>query len=154
MNNQIDRNLIDECIEVLVKCKTHDTELSLEILYLISKLEEQKHTYDLDIGAWNDIKESITRSNWIPPEYYMNDWVSDIKRFVEFGKYPELIISSMYFHRSFLHEVIEFLGNQYHRYTTERHPNGECRIYLIDGRVINEGDLIIKKHTGEIIINE
>ena len=34
---------------------------------------------------WESIKKAANESNWIPPEYYMNDWVNDICRFLRKG---------------------------------------------------------------------
>lgn len=41
---------------------------------------------DLDIGMWEAIKQAAGESKWIPEEYYMNDWVSDVCRFLREGK--------------------------------------------------------------------
>jgi hypothetical protein len=37
---------------------------------------------DLDQSSWESIKRAASESTWIPPEYSMNDWVSDICTFL------------------------------------------------------------------------
>ena len=34
--------------------------------------------WDLDLAMWNSIKDASTQSNWMPEEYFMNDWVADV----------------------------------------------------------------------------
>lgn len=42
---------------------------------------------DLDKAAWEQIKQAAKESSWIPKEYYMNDWLSDVCDFLRNGKY-------------------------------------------------------------------
>lgn len=42
-------------------------------------------TIDLDAEAWQSIKQAASESKWIPPEYYANDWHSDVCRFLREG---------------------------------------------------------------------
>jgi len=37
---------------------------------------------DLDADAWASIKDAASKSPWMPPEYCMNDWVSDVCAFL------------------------------------------------------------------------
>jgi hypothetical protein len=37
---------------------------------------------DLDAAAWTQIKEAASQSAWMPEQYFMNDWVSDICAFL------------------------------------------------------------------------
>lgn len=43
---------------------------------------------DLDELAWEGIKQAASESNWIPPEYYANDWQSDVCKFLREGVTP------------------------------------------------------------------
>ena len=38
---------------------------------------------DLDAENWKAIKQAAQESNWIPPEYFANDWVSDVCNFLK-----------------------------------------------------------------------
>lgn len=40
---------------------------------------------DLDAENWKAIKQAATESKWMPPEYFMNDWVSDVCQFLREG---------------------------------------------------------------------
>lgn len=42
-------------------------------------------TVDLDEEFWKSIKKAAEQSNWIPEDYYMNDWVSDVCNFLRNG---------------------------------------------------------------------
>lgn len=37
---------------------------------------------DLDAAAWTQIKEAASQSAWMPEQYFMNDWVSDVCAFL------------------------------------------------------------------------
>lgn len=37
---------------------------------------------DLDAECWKMIKQAASESNWIPPQYFQNDWVSDVCAFL------------------------------------------------------------------------
>lgn len=39
---------------------------------------------DIEGSYWDEIKQAASTSNWIPKEYFMNDWVSDICDFLKF----------------------------------------------------------------------
>ena len=45
--------------------------------------EDDTPTIDLDQLDWERIKAAAAQSNWIPEEYYMNDWVSDVCAFLK-----------------------------------------------------------------------
>lgn len=48
------------------------------------------YTIDLDAEFWRSIKGSAEKSPWIPREhYFMNDWVSDVCRFLREPQDPE-----------------------------------------------------------------
>jgi hypothetical protein len=40
-------------------------------------------TIDVDEAAWQKIKQAAKDSPWIPKEYFLNDWVSDVCRFLK-----------------------------------------------------------------------
>lgn len=42
--------------------------------------------FDLDEMSWASIKKAATESNWIPPDYYAGDWVSDVCNFLKNGE--------------------------------------------------------------------
>lgn len=42
-------------------------------------------TIDLDKECWADIKRAVDDSKWIPKEYAMSDWVSDVCHFLREG---------------------------------------------------------------------
>lgn len=58
-----------------------------EVCAALAKADEpDTAVVDLDALAWQRIKESVGRSEWVPQGHYMmNDWVSDICRFLEEG---------------------------------------------------------------------
>lgn len=53
----------------------------------LAALEVQTATpvIDLDKISWDLIKDAASKSPWMPPEYMMNDWVSDIVSFLTKG---------------------------------------------------------------------
>jgi hypothetical protein len=65
---------IDECLRLL------DDDL---VGTLDAKLREMRNTLYLEKLSFDQIKESARESSWIPPEYYMNDWVSDVCSFLK-----------------------------------------------------------------------
>ena len=42
--------------------------------------------FDLDKSAWLQIKDAVEKSEWIPEEYYMNDWLVDVCSFLIRGE--------------------------------------------------------------------
>lgn len=40
---------------------------------------------DLERAAWEQIKQAASESEWIPKEYFMNDWLSDVCEFLRKG---------------------------------------------------------------------
>lgn len=40
---------------------------------------------DLDADTWEAIKKAASESSWIPPDYFMNDWASDVCKFLREG---------------------------------------------------------------------
>lgn len=49
---------------------------------LKEKLKEMKSTLYLDVVDWEVINDAAEKSNWIPEQYYRNDWVSDVVKFL------------------------------------------------------------------------
>jgi hypothetical protein len=49
-------------------------------------LEERQYTMDLERGFLDALYEAAEESEWIPPEYYVNDWISDACEFLRTGK--------------------------------------------------------------------
>ena len=47
--------------------------------------KEEGEVIDIDALMWAGIKQAASESSWIPKEYYMNDWVSDVERFLRDG---------------------------------------------------------------------
>lgn len=41
--------------------------------------------WDLSKTAWESIQQAARESTWIPPEYYANDWISDVCNFLRNG---------------------------------------------------------------------
>lgn len=41
--------------------------------------------FDLEKIAWGAIRKAASESKWLPPEYFMNDWVNDVERFLRDG---------------------------------------------------------------------
>jgi hypothetical protein len=56
---------------------------------LRTKLPGHIPTYDLDQKQWKTIKQAAMESKWIPPEYFKNDWVSDVCQFLRTGAMPQ-----------------------------------------------------------------
>jgi hypothetical protein len=48
--------------------------------------KENTCVIDLDSEAWKDIKKAAEESIWLPPECMMNDWVSDVCKFLRYGR--------------------------------------------------------------------
>lgn len=44
--------------------------------------DKEGPTFDLDHLAWESIKKAASESQWMPPEYCMGDWVSDVCSFL------------------------------------------------------------------------
>ncbi len=44
---------------------------------------------DLSAAAWDEIQQAARESQWMPPEYVMNDWVSDVCRFLREAPAPQ-----------------------------------------------------------------
>jgi hypothetical protein len=42
-----------------------------------------EQVFDVDALAWQSIKDAAAKSPWIPPQYAMNDWVSDVCEFLQ-----------------------------------------------------------------------
>ena len=42
-----------------------------------------EHVINLDLCDWERIKKAASESNWIPEEYYQNDWVADVCEFLK-----------------------------------------------------------------------
>lgn len=57
--------------------------IAAEIDRLQAEEGEDVINIDLDALSWKAIKQAAAESNWIPQEYMMNDWVSDVCRFLK-----------------------------------------------------------------------
>lgn len=55
------------------------------------RITEQEPVFDLDKNCWDSIKQASKESTWIPKEYFMNDWVSDVCEFLRNGLKREKI---------------------------------------------------------------
>ena len=62
-------------------------------------------TINIDLTFMQSIRDAVEESAWIPSEYYMNDVVNDICRFVKGEPKPELV---------YLREVIDSLDEVSH----------------------------------------
>ena len=47
--------------------------------------KEEERVIDIDALMWDGIKQAAKESSWMPKEYVMNDWVSDVERFLRDG---------------------------------------------------------------------
>lgn len=56
----------------------------------LDSLDEPEQVIDLDAQMWGRIKQSASKATWMPPEYTMNDWVSDLCQYLEGGFYSPL----------------------------------------------------------------
>ena len=64
--------------------------LSPLVVQYVDKLKQERLkkfevNYENHVAELARIKEAALKSNWIPPEYYMNDWVSDVCYFLKEG---------------------------------------------------------------------
>lgn len=64
---------IDECLKLLDESK---------FASLDEKLCEMKQTVYTDLADWQSIKDAAKNSFWRNPEYYQNDWVSDVRSYL------------------------------------------------------------------------
>lgn len=60
---------------------THPTTLS----GVVSDVEVDVPTFDLDAMAWEQIKKAAAESEWIPSEYMANDWHYDVCEYLRKG---------------------------------------------------------------------
>lgn len=47
---------------------------------------------DLEKSFWASLAAAANESNWIPPDYFMNDWVADLRDYLLYGgtiNYPD-----------------------------------------------------------------
>jgi hypothetical protein len=56
--------------------------LAVAALTAPSSVTEAAQVMDLDALAWEQVKRAASESKWIPPEYMVNDWVSDVCEFL------------------------------------------------------------------------
>ena len=47
--------------------------------------------FDLDAQSWQDIKKAASESKWMPPQYFMNDWVHDVCEWLRDGPEAERV---------------------------------------------------------------
>lgn len=47
--------------------------------------------FDLDAQSWKDIKQAASESKWMPPQYFMNDWVHDVCEWLRDGPETERV---------------------------------------------------------------
>lgn len=66
-------------------------------------LEAQERIVDLANVHWQSLCESAKKSNWIPEEYWANDWLADLKEFLERGHDKKLSLPP--FHKDAIDEV-------------------------------------------------
>ena len=59
-------------------------EFKTRVSMALASLDQQAapQTIDLDAESWGAIKDAASKSPWIPPQYFINDWVSDVCRFL------------------------------------------------------------------------
>jgi hypothetical protein len=50
-------------------------------------IEENVAIIDIEKEFWKQIKTAAKNSEWIPEDYYMNDWVSDVCNFLKLRRY-------------------------------------------------------------------
>lgn len=77
-----DRNTKDQIASIMLKHGTPKQQK--EALEYISN--PTPRIINIENGFWETIKQAASESNWIPKEYYMNDWVSDICNFLRTGE--------------------------------------------------------------------
>lgn len=53
---------------------------------LQAKPETEPLVIDLEKSFYAQLVEAAGQSNWIPPHYFTNDWVSDCARFLRTGE--------------------------------------------------------------------
>jgi len=70
---------------ILVTVGATMSELTEPMRAMKEALEEREHTMDLDRIYLGNIMQAADESNWIPPEYFMNDWMSDVCDFLRNG---------------------------------------------------------------------
>lgn len=94
------------------------------------RITEQCPVMDLDKNSWDSIKEAAKESNWIPKEYFANDWVSDVCEFLKNGIKRERITEQ---------DAREILENFCYEY---------CSVSGIDEWCQNEGIALLDKLNG------
>ena len=75
--------------------------------------KEEGEVIDIDALMWAGIKQAASESSWIPKEYYMNDWVSDVERFLRDGGMFQTsvqLISAAPDLLAALKEIVEYSG--------------------------------------------
>jgi hypothetical protein len=50
----------------------------------VAKLPECEE-WDLSAIMWEGIQKAASESNWLPKEYFANDWASDVQNFLRYG---------------------------------------------------------------------
>lgn len=57
-----------------------------KVLENLDILTKKPQVINVEENFWEAIKQAAAESNWIPKEYYMNDWVSDVCKFLREGE--------------------------------------------------------------------
>lgn len=71
------------------RCQLEDDPTCENYLYGIdpgSPEGDKTVIWDLDAEFWKQIKQAARNSSWIPEEYVMNDWVSDVCHYLRGGE--------------------------------------------------------------------
>jgi len=63
-----------------------NSELDEPLREVAEALKERQTTIDLDAADLARLTEAAEDSNWIPREYYRNDWISDACEFLRTGE--------------------------------------------------------------------
>lgn len=83
----IERELLESLADqnpVVRICATEELrrELRRELANLQTSAAQSAPVIDLDANAWESIKQAANESPWIPPQYFMSDWVADVCEFL------------------------------------------------------------------------
>lgn len=99
----------------------------------VTKFENDRNTIDLYQENFKSIMAAAAASNWMPPEYCMNDWVSDVCCFLR-NRYPEQPVA--------VYDGVEF-SRYVLRWTDAPLPVG-TKLYAGIGKVVSEPTPAVK----------
>lgn len=82
--NDVPRELLERLLDEGSRQATWAAQDELRILLATAQPAADGETpvIDLDALSWQSIKDAAGESNWIPEQYYMGDWVSDVCAFL------------------------------------------------------------------------